>query len=151
MTTTLGVRRPVEPTDYRAWSLAWLGGPVIGIANGVIRRAVYEEPLGDLAAHQVATLTAVGLFGSYIYLLDRRRPIATGRDAMLIGGGWLAATAAFEFGFGHYVAGASWSTLLRDWDITQGRIWGLTLLTLAVAPAAVRAVRLRRTGRSTRR
>jgi hypothetical protein len=26
---------------------------------------------------------------------------------------------AFEFGFGHYVAGASWSTLVRDWDITQ--------------------------------
>ena len=40
-------------------------------------------------------------------MLDRRWPIPTRRTAFAIGGWWLALTALFEFGFGHYVAGKS--------------------------------------------
>ncbi len=36
-------------TDLPAWAPGWLGGPVIGIANGALRRAEYEKPLGDPA------------------------------------------------------------------------------------------------------
>jgi hypothetical protein len=133
-------------TDLRAWALGWLGGPVIGIANGALRRAVYDQPLGEPAAHQVSTVTVAGLLGAYVYQLDRRRPIATGRDAALIGGAWAGLTAAFEFGFGHYVAGASWATLRHDYDVAHGRIWGLVLLTLAAAPVTARAARLHRIG-----
>ena len=136
-------RRTGTSTDFGAWSLAWLGGPVLGIVNGATRRATYQRRLGDLAAHQVSTVTATGLFGAYVYLLDRRWPIATAPDAALIGTGWLAATAAFEVVFGHYVARTSWSALLRDYDITEGRVWGLFLLSLAVTPSVVRSVRLR--------
>jgi hypothetical protein len=134
-------------TDLSVWSLAWLGGPVLGVLNGVVRRATYQRALGDLAAHQVSTVTAIGLFGTYIYLLDRRWPIGTARDAALIGSGWLAATAAFEFGFGHYVARTPWPTLLRDYDVTKGRVWGLFLLSLTAAPSVVRSARVRRTER----
>ncbi len=144
MTTAVDIRPPLKQSNFGAWSVAWLGGPVIGIVNGAVRRAVYERPLGDLAAHQVSTGMAVGLVGTYVYLLDRRRPVATARDAAIIGGGWVLATAAFELGFGHYVARTQWSTLLRDYDVTEGRIWGVLLLGLAVAPAVVRAARLRR-------
>lgn len=66
---------PGQDDEPPRLSLAWLGGPVIGIANGVLRRVVYEKPRGDLAAHQVSTGTAIGLFGTYIYLLDRRWPV----------------------------------------------------------------------------
>ena len=46
----------------------------------------------------------------------------------------------FEFGFGHYVEGDSWADLLDNYDVSQGNIWILILLWIAVGPAIVRAV-----------
>jgi hypothetical protein len=131
-------------TNLGAWSLAWLGGPVIGIANGVVRRGLYDKSLGELRAHQLSTAIAMALFSSYITLLDRRWPIATARDAARIGADWVVLTAAFEVIFGHYVAGTSWRNLLRDYNVSEGRVWSLVLLTLGVAPSVARMARIRR-------
>jgi hypothetical protein len=131
-------------TDMGAWMLSWLGGPVIGVANGVARRALYEKPLGEQRAHQLSTVIATGLFARYIYLLDRRWPIATAGDAVRIGVAWAGATAAFEFGFGHYIARAPWKTLLRDYDLSHGRLWSLVIGTLAVGPSLAYQARTRR-------
>jgi hypothetical protein len=38
----------------RAWTVAWLGGVVIGVGNGVLRQAAYADRLGERAAHNVA-------------------------------------------------------------------------------------------------
>jgi hypothetical protein len=43
-------------------------------------------------------------------------------------------TIAFEFGFGHYVAGHSWSRLLADYNLANGRVWSLFLAWIAVLP-----------------
>jgi hypothetical protein len=43
-------------------------------------------------------------------------------------------TLAFEFSFGRYVSGLSWRTLLADYDLSQGRLWPLLLLTTLLAP-----------------
>jgi hypothetical protein len=125
----------------RRWLLAWLGGPVIGIANGTLRELVYRKRVGESAAHQISTVTALGLFTGYFRLLQRRWPIPTAREAAQIGAAWLAATIAFEFGFGHYVAGSSWSDLAADYNVARGRTWILVLLWMAVGPAATRAQR----------
>ena len=55
-------------------------------------------------------------------------------EALVIGIGWLLAAIAFEFGFGHYVDGLSWTRLLADYDITRGRLLLLLWLTLAAGP-----------------
>jgi hypothetical protein len=52
----------------------------------------------------------------------------------VIGLTWLALTVAFEFLFGHYVAGHSWRALLNDYDLLAGRLWVLVLAWLALAP-----------------
>src|SRR5918997_1781576 len=83
----------------RPWMIAWLGGPVIGIANGVTRELVYKE--------------AVGAF-------------------------WLVLTVLFEFGFGRGVDGKSWSDLLADYNLAEGRLWPLVLAWLALGPFALR-------------
>ena len=36
---------------------------------------------------------------------------------------WLGMTLAFEFLFGHYIAGKSWSLLLADYNLAAGRLW----------------------------
>ena len=41
-------------------------------------------------------------------------------------------TVAFEFGFGHFVAGHSWQRLLGDYNLLEGRVWLLFLLWILV-------------------
>ena len=129
---TRQVRRPHDAT--RAWVLAWLGGPVIGIVNGVTRELVYADRVGELTARQISTASGIGLFAGYFWLLHRRWPLADSRMALRVGGVWLAATVAFEFGFGHYVDGQDWSTLLRDYNLADGHLWPLMLVWVGVGP-----------------
>lgn len=41
---------------------------------------------------------------------------------------WMILTVVFEFSFGHYVVGGSWSKLLSDYNILDGRVWSLFIL-----------------------
>lgn len=107
---------------------------IIAIANGVVRQVCYGHYLSELRAHQLSTLTGVVLFGLYIWLvLHFFRPANTSQ-AWAIGLLWLGLTMAFEFLFGHYIAGHSWSRLLQDYNLFAGRLWVLILVWLAVAP-----------------
>ncbi|MGQ9625254.1 MAG: hypothetical protein ACUVT9_07815 [Candidatus Bathycorpusculaceae bacterium] len=40
----------------------------------------------------------------------------------------------FEFIAGHYVFGNSWEKLLADYNLLEGRLWSLVLLTILIAP-----------------
>jgi hypothetical protein len=46
----------------------------------------------------------------------------------------MALTVAFEFLFFHYVGGEPWPELLANYDLSEGRLWPLILLWVAVAP-----------------
>ena len=46
----------------------------------------------------------------------------------------------FEFGFGHYVEGDSWTDLFQNYDVAAGNIWILILLWIAAGPAIVRSL-----------
>jgi hypothetical protein len=131
-------------TDVRAWSLGWLGAAVLGVGNGVARRGGYEQRLGEQRAHQVSTGTAVLLFAGYIYLLDRRWPIASLAHAAVVGPAWVGATVVFEFALGHYVAHMPVRELFRDYDLRRGRLWSLVLVTLGSGPALAYLVRTHR-------
>lgn len=78
-------RSPAADTRLRPWLLAWLGLPVLGIANGVIRDATYKQVLSKPAAHQLSTATLLMLMTAYIWTLERRWPIPTSRSALGIG------------------------------------------------------------------
>ena len=114
--------------------LAWVPMVPIAIVNAVVREAVYKNYLGDLRAHQVSTVTAIILFGLYIWLLSRWWPIPSARQAVAIGFIWLGLTVAFEFLFGHYVMGNPWERLFHDYNILQGRVWSLVLIWITIAP-----------------
>ena len=114
--------------------LAWFPMVAIAIANGVVREAWYGKYLSELAAHQISTLIAVILFGVYIWFIVRFWRPASAEAAIGIGLLWLAMTIAFEFVFGHYVAGHSWERLLHDYNLLAGRVWLLVLVWVAVAP-----------------
>lgn len=125
----------------RRWIQAWPGGAPIGVGNGIAREATYGKVLGERAAHQVSTATAIAAFAAYFELLQRRYPLASAQEARLTGLAWLGLTVAFEFGFGRLVAKHSWKQLLADYNVTAGRTWPLVLAWLALGPSVVRARR----------
>ncbi|HAJ62890.1 MAG TPA: hypothetical protein DCP31_29710, partial [Cyanobacteria bacterium UBA8543] len=92
--------------------LAWIPMIFIGIINGILREVTYGKYLTELRAHQVSTITGVLLFGFYIWALTRLWSFESLQQALIIGFIWLGLTVIFEFTFGHYVAGHSWSRLL---------------------------------------
>jgi hypothetical protein len=114
--------------------LAWLPMIPIAIGNGVLRQTWYARRVGELTAHQISTVTAIALFGIYIWFVIRALRPVSGQQAIMIGLAWLGLTVAFEFLFGHYVAGHSWRALLNDYDLLAGRLWVMVLAWLAVAP-----------------
>ena len=122
----------------KRWLLAWLGAPVLGVANGGAREALYADALGDDAAGVVSTGTLLALLAGYIWLLERRWPLADRREALTVGAAWAALTVAFETSFGHWVEGESWSAVLGNYDVTAGKIWILVPAAMMVGPELAR-------------
>jgi hypothetical protein len=127
----------------KRWLLAWPGGALIGVGNGILREATYGRWASQRTPHQLSGVTAVAAFAAYFAALQRRWPLRDTREAVEVGAGWLALTIAFEFGFGRLVAKQSWEELLADYDVTVGRTWPFVLAWIGAGPAVVRALRAR--------
>jgi hypothetical protein len=123
----------------------WLAIAVAMVVQGTAREALLRPSVGELLAHQISSVTGSGiilaaLFLSFSWLgLD-----GSPKRQLQLGGFWLLLTIAFEFGFGHWVAGHSWSRLLADYDLASGRLWIVVLLTTFAGPRAVGWIRARR-------
>lgn len=120
------------------YSLAWFALMVIAIVNGTVREFTYGRSVSELTAHQISTVTGIVLTGAFVWFLNRVWPIETGSQAWAIGAIWLLMTIVFEFGFGHFIAGHSWTRLLADYNLMAGRIWVLFLLWVLMMPSVVR-------------
>lgn len=134
---TSATRRVGSEVIARRWGVAWAGLAALGVANGALRVAVYEDVTGEQLGHQISSLLMMALVAGYAWLLQQRWPLTSARVALLVGASWAAMTLAFEFGFGHYIAGTPWSELVTDYDLLQGRLWVFVPFTMMLAPAAV--------------
>lgn len=117
--------------------LVWLLLALVATANGIVRELSYGRVLPELAAHQISSLAAVLASTVVVWIANRRWPIKSSPQAIDIGIIWLSLTIAFEFGFGHFVAGHSWQRLFADYNLLNGRVWSLFLLWVAVLPLIV--------------
>lgn len=133
-------RRIWADRTLRRWLLAWMGAPLLAIVNGAVREFAYKDQVGESVANQISVAPLIVLLGLYLWILQRRWPLATTRDALSIGAIWVALSVLFEFGFGRYVEGDSWADLFQNYDVTAGNIWILILVWIAVGPATVRAI-----------
>ena len=132
-------RRHRSERRVRRWVLAWLGASVLGIVNGGVRDFAYEERVGETTAGQISTGTLIALLALYFWILQRRWPLASRREALSVGAIWVALTVLFEFGFGAAAEGLTWEQMLEPYDLTEGNVWLLVLVWIALGPAAVRA------------
>lgn len=114
--------------------LLLLGAAVL---NGAGREAVLRQMVGERTAHVVSSV----VLSTFIFLLgwltSSWLDLVSPREARAVGALWLGLTVAFEFLAGHFVFGTAWSALLADYDLTQGRLWVLVLVTTAITPSLV--------------
>ncbi len=114
--------------------LAWFPMLVIAIANGALRQAIYAKRMPELRAHQLSTAIAAVIFGVYIWFVISAWPPVGLQQAVLVGLLWLVLTIAFEFFMGLVLARRPLSEVLRDYDVTRGRVWVFLLLWITLAP-----------------
>src|SRR5689334_16166328 len=111
----------------------WFAMCLIAVLFGAIRGMWLLPRFGDRTARQWETLVLCGLFcGMIRWFIGALNPTAT--QAWTLGVMWLTLTLAFEFGVGRFLMRKSWADLLSDYNVLQGRLWALVLLTLLTAP-----------------
>ena len=122
--------------------LMWLLFAAVAITSGILREKFLTPRLGSLRAHQLGTLAVLAVVFLLIYFLlgPTLSEIPPGKTWML-GLTWLGMTICFEFVFGHYVVGHSWKHLLTDYNIMEGRLWGLFLLGIAIFPRLIQVLK----------
>ncbi len=121
--------------------VAWVPGVPIAIINGAVRQLWFRTFLDEIQAHRLSVLSFVVLFGIYVwYILRWVKPASTG-EAVRVGLSWVGLTIAFEFLFGHFVMGHSWTTLLHDYNFFEGRLWVGVLLWVGLAPVVLFCIR----------
>lgn len=119
----------------------WVLFACIAIALGTVREFWLKPWLGELRAHQLGTLlVCAAIFGTCWATIPYWGDISLPR-VLAIGSLWLVMTIAFEFGFGHYVAGHAWSKLFADYNVLRGRVWILVLIVTWLSPALAFRVR----------
>jgi hypothetical protein len=119
------------------WLAAWLGGAAIGVANGAARELTYGRALSEPAGNRISALTATAAFLAYFDALQRRRPLRSRCQALLVGTTWTTLTVGFEFGLGR-ARGKEWRELTAEYDLSRGRLWPLVLATVALGPELAR-------------
>jgi hypothetical protein len=118
--------------------LTWLLFLPVPIANGALRELWYKALMGERAAHQIGVPILCFVFLGYAYVSLRGEVAALSTPQLWsIGILWLTLTLAFEFGMG-LAAGRSWSYMLADYRIWEGRIWPVVPLVVLVSPLIVR-------------
>lgn len=125
----------MEPKLLLYALLLWILFFPFAIVNAGLREKVWVPRLGEHAGHVLSTVTFLIVLVLAMYVFLRYVDVSYGAgDLWLLGVLWLVLTVAFEFGFGHYVMGHPWDTLLHDYNLLAGRVWALIPLAWLLAP-----------------
>lgn len=112
---------------------AWFVILLVAIVNGGLREAVLIPWLGRVAGTTVSGVLLIAAVFGVAWGMQRRRKATSIRQVWRIGISWFAATVLFEFVFG-FMQGKRWSELLSAYTFSDGNLWPLVLLALAVSP-----------------
>ena len=130
---------PKRRRDHRMAALLlpslgfWLALAAIATVGGILRELWLVPLIGGLRGHQVGTAIVASAFLLAIAVFVGRMRLSP-REALVIGAAWLLCAIAFEFGFGHYVDGLSWTRLLSDYDLSAGRLLLVLWLVVGLGP-----------------
>lgn len=112
----------------------WFVILIVAITNAAIREKLLAPAFGVGIALPVSGL----LLTVFIFLIAYASvPLFEAKENkmyMAIGAVWFSLTLAFEFVFGHFVAGKPWHEILRVFDVSKGDLFVVALCATLVAP-----------------
>ena len=106
---------------------------VVAVASGALREGLLTPRLGALRAHQAGTVfVCIIFFALMVPFVRWLQP--SGPQALCIGAAWVVATIVFEMLMVRVWMGKPWSTVFADYNLLQGRLWLLVLITTLLGP-----------------
>lgn len=119
----------------------WLVFIIFESLNGIIRTLWLVPSLGDLRAHQISFISGSLLILMLSTIFVRWLNISSFLQSIGIGVLWMLLTVGFEVGLGCFVFGYSWSKIVADYDLSQGRFMSIGLVLLVLAPLIATQIR----------
>ena len=109
--------------------LIWFLLAFLAVLNGTFRVYVLIPIIGEYSGHVASSiiLSAIIVCVAYFFINERKTQIKIGLT-------WLCMTITFEFLFGHFVMNHPWEKLFHDYNIMDGRVWIIVLVTTFFAP-----------------
>jgi len=119
----------------------WFPLVPLAILNGIMREAWLVPMLGQQFALPLSGVSlSVLIFLFTLMALPWFRASAAAHYAA-VGKTWLLMTVLFEFLFGYYVMGESWTRLLEAYNVLKGNLWALVLVSTAASPYLAARIR----------
>lgn len=112
----------------------WLLLVAVAVGNGLLRDLALAPLFGPVAALAVSGMLLAGLVFLVAFLTLPAIGRTTAAVYWAIGILWLGLTLAFEFLFGHYVAGKPWRDLTQVFNIARGDLFVLVLVATGCSP-----------------
>lgn len=112
----------------------WLLMVAGAVGNGLLREKVLSPLLEDRFALPLSGVMLSVLIFVVAYLTIPFIEKSEGRIYVFIGLLWVVLTLSFEFIFGHYGAGKSWREIVEVFDVMNGNLFTLALITSAASP-----------------
>ncbi len=128
---------PLLPRALLVWGLIALAE----ILQGILRVRLLNRRVGDHRARQIGVGT-----GSLAILIIAWLAVPwigpeSTAECLLVGGLWVVAMLGLEIYFGRVVFRLPWNRIAADFDLRRGRLLGLGMLVLLLAPSIVMFVR----------
>ncbi|MGB5706007.1 MAG: hypothetical protein WBM41_04195 [Arenicellales bacterium] len=119
----------------------WVIIALCAIANGVFRENILAPVLGKTLALPMSGLSlSIAIF----IVTNLSFSLINGNDKLtyiLIGLQWVLLTLFFEFVFGHYVVGKSWTSIFEVFNIVKGDLFLVVLVIILVSPLLVAMIK----------
>jgi hypothetical protein len=112
----------------------WFVMLAAAILNGLLRDYLLTPLMGTSIALPVSGLVLSFLVLLIAWLLIPFTGVARPQACLLLGLFWVVLTLAFEYLFGHYVAGRPWQDIHRIFNPIEGDLFSVVLVVTALSP-----------------
>jgi hypothetical protein len=113
--------------------LYWIPLPFIGVLNGIFRGIVLSNVTPETSARQISSILMIGWIALYTKLIFHKLELKRSAEPWILGITWIVLTMVFEFLVG-IITNTSIHTMMADYNVFEGRLWGFVLMSLLVIP-----------------
>lgn len=121
--------------------LVWVLIALAEILQGILRVRLLNRHVGDHRARQIGVVTGSLMILLIAWLTAPWLAPVSIAECLQVGGLWVVAMLGLEICFGRVVFRLPWARIAADFDLRRGRLLGLGMLVLLLAPTLVMLTR----------